>query len=217
MKIRLQCVNKDDKVNNFIVLLHSFILFTSSILFMRKLSVVRKSCLLLLVAKSNLLECSIFLDTNHSFHQKAACCFKEQSIFLKNALYALYHLFFDCPKSRVIWHHVTRVLRLTNQINWQQVMLGEAIGCSSRLWNAIRGETHWKIWRERCAVNFGQTPKEWFIQKSLFLLGKRISRVKRLPPFRHHCIYVLENNKLKPKWVPHEGDDNFIRLICDAL
>ncbi|KAH7288609.1 hypothetical protein KP509_31G033600 [Ceratopteris richardii] len=129
----------------------------------------------------------------------------------------LAHLFFDCPKSRIVWHHVTQVLRLTNQINWQQVLLGEVVGCSSRLCNAIRGETLWKIWRERCAVNFDQTPKEWSIEKSLYLLGKRISRDKRSPPFRHHCIYLLENNKLIPKWVPHEGDDRFIHLICNAL
>ncbi|KAH7284029.1 hypothetical protein KP509_34G036500 [Ceratopteris richardii] len=126
------------------------------------------------------------------------------------------HIFLTCPNSYKIWQMVGLKIRVQKQLSWKQVLLGEAIGCSAALWNAIRGEVLWKIWRERCALNFGDPPREWSIEKSLFLLGKRIVNSKKSPPFRHHQVLRLINNKLKPKWVPHEGDERVINLLCIA-
>ncbi|KAH7364989.1 hypothetical protein KP509_18G002300 [Ceratopteris richardii] len=92
------------------------------------------------------------------------------------------HIFFTCPNSNRVWHTVGKKIRLQKHLSWQQALLGEATGSSTTLWNAIRGEVLWKIWRERCALNFGDSPKEWLIEKPLFLLGKRIVNCKKSPP-----------------------------------
>lgn len=65
------------------------------------------------------------------------------------------HIFLHCPyisQSLKTLQHI--VSSWGKSLNWKQILLGEAIGCSDTLWNIIRTEYLWHSWILRLAASF---------------------------------------------------------------
>ena len=73
---------------------------------------------------------------------------------------SILHIFISCPHNTLIMGYINKILHLfkRSEVSWNQLLLGDSIGCSPALWNTIRALFLWHIWLQRNTAIFNSPP-----------------------------------------------------------
>lgn len=128
----------------------------------------------------------------------------------------IHHLFFHCPHNGLVLRILNSIMACINPrgVSLKQLVLGDFVGCSTPLWNCVRSEFLWFIWRSRNASIFqSDQPILTMLKQDLFFQLKastteRKKEVHRRKDFlrkgKHACrnqeIFHQKENILYHRW-----------------